>query len=104
MPGLGVGSASLLTVGFFTTLVLPGEFAAGAAAGLVDAWRVASAARRDLVVDMTGVSSLDGFALRHIEQASRALAAAGSTLRIAHAPRVVARLLHAAGATGLLRA
>jgi anti-anti-sigma factor len=99
-----LGSASLLTSGSFTTLVLSGEFDAGTSSGLLDALRVASADRRDLVVDMTGVTFLDGFALRHIEQASRALAAAGSTLRIAHAPRVVARLLQAAGATGLLHA
>src|SRR3954454_14973583 len=77
--GVSLGSASLLTVGSFTTLVLSGEFDAGTSSGLFDALRVASADRRDLVVDMTGVTFLDGFALRHIEQASRALAAAGST-------------------------
>src|SRR3954452_24109210 len=72
-----LGSASLLTVGSFTTLVLSGEFDAGTSSGLTDALRVASAARRDLVVDMTGVTFLDGFALRHIEQASRPLAGPG---------------------------
>jgi anti-anti-sigma factor len=99
-----LGSASLLTVGSSTTLVLSGEFDAGTSAGLLASLDVACADGADLVVDMTGVTFLDGYALRHIERAARALAADGSTLRIAHPPRVVVRLLYAASATHLFRA
>jgi anti-anti-sigma factor len=110
MPGFDtdtgpmLGSASLLSVGSFTTLVLSGEFDAGTSSGLAAGLDVACTHGGNLVVDMTGVTFLDGFALRLIERAARALATAGATLRIAHPPRVVERLLYAAGATDLLRA
>ena len=97
-----LGSASLLTVGSFRTLVLSGEFDAGTSAGLVEGLDVGCSAGRDLVVDMTGVIFLDGVALRHIERAARSLAGKGATLRITHPPRVVRRLLRAVGATHLL--
>src|SRR3954447_8051366 len=102
--GVSLGSASLLTVGSFTTLVLSGEFDAGTSSGLVTGLDIACRSGGDLVVDMTGVTFLDGFALRHIEQAAALLAVGGWTLRIAHPPQVVERLLHAAGAIGLLHA
>src|SRR3954454_17777589 len=100
--GVSLGSASLLSVGSFTTLVLSGEFDAGTSSGLINALAVACTAGGDLVVDMTGVSFLDGFALPHIEQAADVLAVGGWTLRIAHPPRIVERLLYAAGASELL--
>src|SRR4051794_27355889 len=94
-----LGSASLLTVGSFRTLVLSGEFDAGTSSGLVEGLDVGCSAGRDLVVDMTGVIFLDGVALRHIERAARSLARQGATLRITHPPRVVQRLPRAAGPT-----
>jgi len=100
--GASLGSASLLSVGSSKTLVLSGEFDAGTSSGLVNGLAVACTSGGDLVVDMTGVSFLDGFALRHIEQAADVLAVGGWTLRIAHAPRIVERLLYAAGASDLL--
>jgi len=99
-----LGSASLLTFGSSTTLVLSGEFDAGTSAGLLEALGTACAAAEDLVVDMTGVTFLDGRALRYIERAAWVLDKRAATLRIAHPPRVVLRLARAAGATHLLRA
>ena len=99
-----LGSASLLTFGNSTTLVLSGEFDAGTSAGLLEALGVACAAGEDLVVDMTGVTFLDGRALRYIERAAWVLAKKAATLRISHPPRIVQRLAYAAGVTDLLRA
>ena len=98
-----LGSASLLVFGSSTTLVLSGEFDAGTSAGLLEALGVACANGEDVVVDMTGVTFLDGRALRYIERAAWVLSKKAATLRIAHPPRVVQRLAYAAGATALLR-
>ena len=98
-----LGSASLLVFASSRTLVLSGEFDAGTSAGLVEALGTACATGEDLVVDMTGVTFLDGRALRFIERAAWVLGKKSATLRIAHAPRIVQRLAYAAGATDLLR-
>ena len=98
-----LGTASLLTFESSTTLVLSGEFDAGTSDGLVAALDAAIVASGDLVVDMTGVLFLDSYALRQVERAARVLSGEGRTLRIANPPRIVTRLLHAAGATDLLQ-
>ena len=97
-----IGSASVLTFGSTTTVVASGEFDAGTSGGLADALELACTRGGDVVVDMTGVTFLDGAGLRRIEQAAASLTALGRTLRIANPPRVVVRLIRAAGVLDML--
>src|SRR4051794_3834320 len=97
-----IGSASVLVFDGVATVVASGEFDAGTCQGLADALDVAVGLRLDVVVDVTGVTFMDGAGLRRIESAAAAQVAAGRTLRIANPQRVVVRLLEAAGATELL--
>jgi anti-anti-sigma factor len=97
-----IGSASVLTFGSVTTVVASGEFDAGTCGGLTAALELACTKGTDVVVDMTGVAFLDGAGLRQVEHAAAALIADGRSLRIANPPRVVLRLIHAAGAAAML--
>ena len=98
-----IGSASVLTFAGVTTVVASGEFDAGTSEGLAEALQLAYTKATDVVVDMTGVTFLDGAALRLIEASAAVLIAAGRSMRIANPPRVVVRLMHAAGATDMLQ-
>ena len=97
-----IGSASVLTFEDVSTVIASGEFDAASGPGLAAALAVAHQAGGDVVVDMTGVTFLDGGSLREIERMGGQLARTGRSLRIAHPPRVVVRLLHALGALELL--
>jgi anti-anti-sigma factor len=100
--GPAIGTASVLTFGSVTTVVASGEFDAGTCSGLADALALACTTATDVVLDMTGVTFLDGAGLRQIENTAERLAAEGRSMWIANPPKVVVRLLHAAGAVDLL--
>src|SRR5947209_560817 len=100
--GTLIGSASLLQFGDVATVVASGEFDAGTSDGLAAALEAASATGCDVVVDMTGVEFMDGGALRRLETAAAWLAVGGRSLRIDNAPRIIVRLLAAAGVDDLL--
>jgi anti-anti-sigma factor len=98
-----LGSASVLVFGSLTTVIASGEFDAGTLHGLAEALELACTKGTNVVLDMTGVSFLDGAALRLVENAAATLVAAGRSLRITHAPTVVVRLIHVAKAAQLLQ-
>jgi anti-anti-sigma factor len=95
-------SASVLLIGGVATVIASGEFDVATCGALAEALAVACAARVDVVVDLTGVTFMDGAGLRQVEQAAKAQQLAGRSLRVANPRRAVVRLLHAAGATHLL--
>jgi len=98
-----IGSASVLRHRGVATVIASGEFDAGTSGGLQAALDVAWATgAADVVVDLTGLSFMDGAVLRLIESTARVLAAEGRSLRLANPPRGVVRLLYVAGATQLL--
>ena len=97
-----LGSASVLGLGGVTTVVISGEFDVATSAGLDEALGLACARGTDVVLDMTGVTFMDGSGLRRIERAAGLLLSEGRTMRIANPPRVVVRLLQAAGAMDML--
>jgi anti-sigma B factor antagonist len=105
-PGTDIGplqgSASVLGLGGVTTVVVSGEFDVATSAGLGEALGLACATGTDVVLDMTGVTFLDGSGLRWIEHAATLLLSEGRSMRIANPPRVVVRLLQAAGAMDML--
>ena len=96
------GSASVLTFADVTTVVASGEFDAGTCDGLAEALELACTKATDVVVDLTGVTFLDGAALRRIERAAATVIGQGRSLRLANPPRVVLRLIRAAGAVHML--
>jgi anti-anti-sigma factor len=97
-----IGSASVLTFGNVTTVVASGEFDAGSSDGLAEALELACTNGTDVVVDLAGVTFLDGAALRRIERASATMTRQGRSMRLANPPRVVVRLIRAAGAMEML--
>lgn len=98
-----MGSASVLTFGDLTTVLTSGEFDVASSGGLGEALELACTKGTDVVVDLTGVTFMDGSALRQLERAAAGLLAQGRSMRIANAPRAVVRLLQAAGAMNLLQ-
>jgi anti-sigma B factor antagonist len=97
-----MGSASVLALGGVTTVVISGEFDVATSGGLEQALGLAGAKGTDVVLDMTGVTFMDGSGLRRIEKAATRLMSEGRSMRIANPPRVVVRLLQAAGAMDML--
>ncbi|HET7311391.1 MAG TPA: STAS domain-containing protein [Mycobacteriales bacterium] len=107
-PGSGTetgpltGSASVLTFGGVTTVLTSGEFDVATSDGLREALELACAKGTDVVVDMTGVTFMDGSGLRQLERAAAKLIPQGRSMRISNAPRAVVRLLQAAGTIDML--
>ena len=97
-----LGTASVLTLGGVTTVVISGEFDVATSTGLDEALGLACAKGTDVVLDMTGVTFMDGSGLRRIERAAATLVRERRRMRIANPPRVVVRLLQAADAMDML--